>query len=443
MADLESRLTKLSPITWEVEYPQFHVKVRVSNIEDSRNGISAEIHVFQSLVTDSHGEELLGITRANLLTTNWRKSFAEILQKNYGICDWNEILNDLCTKVVKAHKTPKPSVDLHDVIHLPTPPFLLEPFLFDHVPTVLAGDGGVGKSTIAMACAVSVVTGLEVIPGLKPLDRGAVLYLDWEDSQERHRMRLEQICAGLGIEVPRGILYWDMSVPLADCWEDVVAECTRFGVKLLIIDSFGLAVREEPESARSALEFFRVLRNLRAASLTIAHVSKMDLREGALRPYGSVYVQNSARSVWTLQQKTLKSGDILEATHIKCNLGKLQDPLRWHWDWTPSGLKFTYLTPDEMVEISSTSESRVLEAVKAICALKKDQNEEISASAREVQIMTGLSKAYVHRVLDRMSESGRIRELPHRGLKGSRLFVPAEEPTEADEDTDDFDDLPF
>ena len=63
----------------------------------------------------------------------------------------------------------------------PQPPSLLRPMLYVGKPTILFGQGGVGKSSaIAAAIVVSVRTGVAALDAWEVVDSGEVLVLDWE-----------------------------------------------------------------------------------------------------------------------------------------------------------------------------------------------------------------------------------------------------------------------
>jgi len=86
--------------------------------------------------------------------------------------------------------------------------------------------------------------------------------------------------------------------PVADDIETIKNIILENGIALVIIDSIGPACGGEPETADSALRYFKALRSLETTSLSISHRTK---REESKGPFGSVYWYNLARYVWTVE----------------------------------------------------------------------------------------------------------------------------------------------
>jgi hypothetical protein len=286
-----------------------------------------------------------------------------------------------------------------------------------------------------------VATGLEVLPGVVPVRRGPVLYLDWEDRREVHGARLQQIATGLGIDPPEDVIYQEMVAPLPECWEDIQARCTKLGVVLLICDSFGLAAGGEPESGQAALDFFRALHALGLASLTIAHVAKQDLREGEVRPYGSVFVRNSARAVWSLRQQEFGSDVLLECRHQKTNRGRLHEPLRWRLSWAEDALTIRPLSDEDLAQVAESTDERVLAALRALWDQRRAEGKEPAVRRAEVVLLTGLHRNTVGSALERLAAKGEIRERPPSHPGGAAEYLP---PTRDEGNGgDEFDEVPF
>jgi hypothetical protein len=146
-------------------------------------------HLFRSGIT-------LGLTGRDKMA----KIAAELSQTDSGT-PWKRITFAVSEAVIAAEESLGGLVDLRlasgaaaGLVDILRP---LQP----NAPGVLTMPGEGGKSTIARACAVSVATGLEIIPGLVPFVSGPVLIVAAEDSAvASHARSLEAICRGAGID---------------------------------------------------------------------------------------------------------------------------------------------------------------------------------------------------------------------------------------------------
>lgn len=65
--------------------------------------------------------------------------------------------------------------------------------------TLLQATGGAGKSFLALQMAVSIATGIELIPGLRPVTAGRVFLVNFEDDFELIHRRLQRIWRAFGL----------------------------------------------------------------------------------------------------------------------------------------------------------------------------------------------------------------------------------------------------
>src|SRR4029077_952723 len=84
--------------------------------------------------------------------------------------------------VLRRHREGEPLRTLTIDTPIDSLTYQVNPFVFSQKPTVLFGDGGLGKSSLGLLCAMLVATGASVV-GLSALP-GMRLYLDYEDSYE-------------------------------------------------------------------------------------------------------------------------------------------------------------------------------------------------------------------------------------------------------------------
>lgn len=230
----------------------------------------------------------------------------------------------------------------------PEPPaWRLEGWLPEGTVTLLAANGGVGKSNLSLQLGVALVHGLEFMSlATKP---SRVLVLSGEDEARTVHFRVGNICQDL--QVPMQSLHNRMTVydlTQHDCvlWRDghptqrmqwLADEAVRTRAEVIVIDNAS-DVFADNENDRTAVRGFMRALNLiahvtRAAVLLLAHVDKASVRMGAGSDTNSTFSgstawNNSARSRWAM----VRDGQTVTIRHEKCNLGPLQEEIRVEFD---------------------------------------------------------------------------------------------------------------
>lgn len=232
--------------------------------------------------------------------------------------DWVGWLEELCLRVLDAEdvgeaERPLELVPIPDEQEAELDAGGL-PVLRRH-PTIWFGDGGCGKSYLALYAAVDLV------------QRGErVLYCDWEFAGEDHRRRLHRLVG----PVPglTNLFYRRCDRPLVRDIGRLKEIVAARKITFLICDSLGFAAEGAPEAAEAATGYFRALRELGTlGSLHLAHISKAE--QGDQKPFGSVFWANGARSCWYLKRTDADpTGDGLTVGlyHRKSNVGRLRPP---------------------------------------------------------------------------------------------------------------------
>ncbi len=227
----------------------------------------------------------------------------------------------LCQKVLEAERQGQPAVCLPDV-PLPTADAEMDAdgfrLLRQH-PMILFGDGGTAKSYLALYWG-----GLLVQRGLR------VLFADWELTAEDHKVRLARL---FGADQPR-VQYVRCDRPLIHEADRLRRLCRADQIDYLIIDSVAVACAGPAEASEVAAEVFRALRQIEVGSLDLAHITKGD--HGDLKPFGSAFWSNLARSTWNIKQ-TANDSDRLTVGlfHRKANLTGLQPALGYELHFGP------------------------------------------------------------------------------------------------------------
>ena len=321
--------------TWEKP----GITVSLEQLHSNKQGIHAvmAIHALE----EGKKRKVHGPVNYNLLSTTSRESLLKYLKGRMEI-DWAEILETL-TDLANTHlQTGEPVGNLLEYMDRPTTKWALFPLILEDQSTILFGPGGMGKSMLALAAMLTLETGRPFLPGLTPQSGHHGLYLDWEATKYEHGGRLRSILSGADATV-NSVLEPACEVLHLSCAGSIIAmqsqikrQIDEYGITFLIVDSAGLACGNEPEKAESALAFFDSLRQLGVPALVIAHQTKNDAHG---MPFGSVFWHNSARSTWEIRKQQEAGENLLTVGlfHRKSNVGKMERPLGFSFDFGPDG----------------------------------------------------------------------------------------------------------
>lgn len=265
--------------------------VRVNQIYRDKLGVHANLQIGVS--PNGHGPIHVQEGMLNLSAVpsrgQWNKRLLE-LQPEYT---WYEVLETVC-KITIAHISEgRPAVYLDQVPWGPLQP-RLAPLLYKRQPTILFGDGGSAKTTLALRMAAAIASG-GIFLG-QQAEKSPVLYLDWEADDETMARRLDSIKRGFGCEDQIDVVYKRLYGLLTEQIDMVADLCAQYNVKVVMFDSMGKATANAPDGAAAALSFFDCAESLERDILIIDHVDKAHATPG--KPYGSIFKWNSARAVW-------------------------------------------------------------------------------------------------------------------------------------------------
>ena len=271
--------------------------VKVTRIREERGEIHGEVAVGlrqQGEVLHIHEAHL------NMSATRSRDTFAHrlVIENGPSLLEWKEIMEIVCVRSIRRFRQGRPSVWIDEIPFRDSIASRLEPFLFQRQPTVIFGDGGAGKTTFALALAISIATGerfLSYAPTPTP-----VFYLDWEADEETIARRVDRLKRGMDIRGHIPLRYKRMYGLLSEQLDEIASEVTEEGYGVVIVDAMGKATANAPEGAAAALTLFDGMDSIEVDYLIIDHMDKVSAANGTRnpRPYGSTYKYNSARSVW-------------------------------------------------------------------------------------------------------------------------------------------------
>lgn len=295
---------------------------------------------------------LIHLADFNLSSATARTLRAKLLrERSEADLDWATWLEHLCLQTIRAERTGTPARPLAQYQRRgESPTWDLHGWrLPRHHAAILFGDGGSLKSYLALYAA-----------GRISAQGTPCLYCDWELDGEDHH---ERLCALFGDAVPT-VHYLRCDRPLIDEADRIRREAGRLGVEYLVCDSVGFATPGPPESAEMATQYFRAVRQIGVGgSLHLAHSTKASTDGDpsrkpifrGLKPFGSVFWHNSARSTWYARRadETDDTSQVIVGLyHQKANTGPLLHPVGLSVSFAPGK---TSLAPADLADSSELS----------------------------------------------------------------------------------------
>lgn len=323
------------------KWPDLGVEALVERLAEDRTDIRCELTV-RSMDSKYGGRLFSG--RLLLMGPNSRRDVVRALSDRMEDVDWAGCLEQLCLMSKERYRHGEPIVNLYDVAPKEAGRFLVDPYILESGITILYGDGATAKSNLALRWGVEV-----------SLHRGSVLYLDWEDDAATHGERLRALCKGLGIDdVGYGVLYQRRHARVSDSVREVRRAIAEHDVKLVIIDSLGMAAGD-PNDSNLVIEAMRACRSMGCAVLCIHHLPKNAIDK--TKPFGTVYASNEARLTWLIEKTQEEDADTFQVllTNQKSNRSRLYGKRAMKVEFINHDdelIKLT-LTPIDMVDIDA------------------------------------------------------------------------------------------
>jgi hypothetical protein len=294
-----------------------------------RGEVVAEVMVYAGM---NGSTRLLLRGNVNLTSTRGRQDTARFLRERMPF-DWGSLLEPSSWRVVDAYRQGRPGILLREAKPPPGGSAVLPPLLLARQNVAGFGDGGTLKSYFALAAGVSIHTGREVIPGLRPTATMPVAYLDWEWDEWEHKKRLRALWPDrVADDQLPGLVYVPCQAegPLVHQIDRLRRIFAQHHIGYAILDSVALACAGPPEDAQVALAFFQALARLEVGSFLLAHVNRSG---DSQKPFGSAFWHNSARATWNFQRVQEEESSELDLGlfHRKANAGPRQRPIGLHF----------------------------------------------------------------------------------------------------------------
>jgi hypothetical protein len=316
--------------------------------------------------------------------------------------------------------------------------YLIEKIGVKGYPIVAFGAGGVAKSFAMLAggIAIASASGVERWLGFRVLEHGHVLYLDFElDVEEQHR-RVRDLCAGLGIPVPKKLAYLSgVGISPEKTFLGALEFVKAYGAKAVIIDSMGLAMQGDMEKGKEVLAFHgRYINPLRRAGATpfiVDHEGKLQTGEKHKdkSPFGSAYKAWASRSVlqFVFEEYREETSELdVRMRQTKTNFGPKIDPIGVRFTFEEKKVSVrTYDLPDEelLEEESRPVKERILVALRLEGATNK-----------QLQQSTGASEGTIRNKLSELRAEGLIADDGKRPVTYNLVSSSPEPPRGGDSD---------
>ena len=385
---------------------------RFTHIKRGRETLSGEVAVRTAIEGIKTINGVMHVARINILSGSTRKGLADLLKnRSPGIdVDWMDGLEHLTQGVIIAEQTGETFEEVGQDPKTPiSKQFLVEPLILKGRPAMIFGPGGVGKSLIALTCAMSISAHREIIPGIKPAEKGSTLYLDWETTRDVVNDRVQSIAKGHGFEAPK-IIYRRCIKPLADDAERLAEVIAERDVKLVVVDSAAYAMGSSGEygdANESVLRMHEALRLMNTTALIVDHVNKTDTKSkpGSATPYGSAYKTWAARISWEIRKgPEVNGGLMVNLYHAKSNDTAQMQPMGLELDWDTDVIRF------KSISVVSDQHQEEEQPVKRSCSKKildlLAGGERINRNA--IPGLVNEDSANVRQAIHRLSSSNKI-----------------------------------
>jgi hypothetical protein len=193
------------------------------------------------------------------------------------------------------------------------------------------------KTTAALLSAALVSSGAPAC-GFVPHVVGPVAWLDFETDRLDVDDTYKKVSRGLGGNIP-DLFYRREIHPLHQTASQIRRFIDTEGIVMVVVDSIGAAIGDDPESAAAVLRYFNAVRSLGVASENIDHITKAGANG---KPFGSAYKHNSARLTFEQRLHQLPGDD---EVHLgvyarKANKGKLLAPFGLAVTFTDDAITF-------------------------------------------------------------------------------------------------------
>jgi len=308
---------------YEFLWKEAKIKIFVKNLRYEKNSIHGAIRIE---TWEKNYKPHLHQSNFNFSSITSKNYLMKDLYKYKDLTDWETIIEQLRVYTAMQFEQGEPVVVLDGNGNMEMPKWILYPVVMEKQLTIMYGEGGIGKSTVALMMAAmmqeeSIINSFKLEKKVK-----SILYLDYETSKEIINWQYRRILKGLGLSGLK-ILYRRCCLPLHHDENNIKEIIVENKVEVVIVDSAGIATGIELNEAMGANKLCSILREFGTTNILITHTSK-NPNEKQKTPYGSVYFVNNARNLFEIAKAYDRENELLVGIfHRKSNIMKLVEPI--------------------------------------------------------------------------------------------------------------------
>lgn len=364
------------------------LNIFIYNCRIASEGIACEIDIHSTALGRLHWG------RINLFSASGRDALVRKLRSSYPLgTDWVHVLDQTFYAAAEHIRSGTPITQLTGS-RIEKEKYLIDRLLPLYQTSIIFGDGGTGKSILALAFSLSISGGI-CYPNIRSSARAPVLYLDYETTEQEQNDRLGRLCRGMDLSGAMPFHYRRLIRPIVEEAVKIRADMGKYKIGFVVLDSLGPAFGN-PNDPELVIRGMNALASFEQATrLVISHVAKADQEKSLGSPYGSVYVRNMARSVWELRGRIDPDGSdeiAIALYHRKANNSKLYLPIGFKIVFSDDKIDIAYHDISESPELLRKAgiTFQILKKLKEGQFTVKELSETMSAS--EGTVRTTLSR---------------------------------------------------
>jgi len=379
-------------------FKESSVIIRVSRIKEQPEKITGWVTIEAS----SKGTTVkLANDVLNLSSLQARNRMAKILTPRYDRIKWDKTLQEISDLILERLLQGTPALEIDTIGEIKPVKYLLYPLIQEEVPTVLYGDGGSLKSTLARIISTCIRlpwtdNPFQFITKDKPLK---TLFLDWETNEHTFKRGLQLLKNGMGLP-EYSLTYLHCDRPLGEDLENIMQIIIDNDIKFIVVDSLSLALGGDLSKQELAGNIFRDLRQLQITSLLLTHITKSEDKHPT--PFGSTFYSNHARSVIYVKKTQEVGGNEISVGlyHKKANETGLFHPIGFRALFDKDKITFSSIDVKSIPELSAglSLKEQIKELLKSGAMNTLDIAEELGANRESISVILYRNKKMFTRV---------------------------------------------